>query len=211
MNPNEYQRLAAKTICDQSTIKHRFNRITPNDVQLIHSVLGISGESGELSAAIEKWIWYGQQLDKLNVYEELGDLLWYIAEACTALNVSLEEVMEINIKKLKVRYPEKYTDKNALETNRDREAESKATSLFDPRLEIDFLNIDADIKQTGQGWAEPPETSSKELDDRFERGTKYGFDVARQVIDTYTMGRDSVMAAKFVEESERRCRAESSE
>ena len=189
----------------------------------MHAVIGMSGEVGELASAIEKWIWYGQLFDKKNMCEELGDLLWYIAEACTALgDVSLETIMIANIRKLRVRYPEKYSDERALEENRDRKAEAKATEELD---ELDksagFVFPDESVEQTGQGWSEPPEiageslynqsleTLSTELNDRFERNLKYGFDVARQIVDTYLTERDSRLALEFIKESEGRCRAES--
>jgi len=95
-------------------------------VGLLHATVGIAGESGELSTAIEKWLFYGQTLNRDNLKEELGDLLWYIAEACNAADFCLEDVMDGNIAKLKKRYPDKYSDEEALEENRDRKAEMEA-------------------------------------------------------------------------------------
>ena len=129
MNPNEYQRLAARTECDYL---QSMNRMNPNSkpiviigapIRLNHSVLGLTGEVGELAGAIEKWIYYGQQRDDTNIKEELGDCLWYIALACNTLGISLADVMEANINKLKLRYPEKFSEELAKEENRDREGE----------------------------------------------------------------------------------------
>ena len=58
---------------------------------------------------------YGQELDCENAVEELGDLLWYVALGCESLGVSMADVAQQNIDKLKKRYPEKYTDFHAEE------------------------------------------------------------------------------------------------
>jgi NTP pyrophosphatase (non-canonical NTP hydrolase) len=88
--------------------------------------MGMMGEVGELAGAIENWIQYNRGLDLVNIKEELGDLMWYIALMCNASGISLEEVMEKNIAKLRLRYPDKYSDHNAAEENRDRAAERNA-------------------------------------------------------------------------------------
>lgn len=90
---------------------------------LLHSVLGITGEVGELASAVEKYAWYGQDFDRRNVLEELGDVLWYVAEACDALDMDLGQVMFNNIEKLRKRFPDKFDEQRALEENRDRENE----------------------------------------------------------------------------------------
>ena len=125
MNANGYQVLAGLTECNQFEAKRRFSD-SLMAVRLNHSVLGLAGEVGELAYAIEKWIQYGQPLDETNVKEELGDILWYLALACNALGVPMEEVMAANIAKLKKRFPERYTNQRAEEANRDREAEREA-------------------------------------------------------------------------------------
>ena len=127
MTPEQYQTLASRTECDQQAASRKHYYIDREQelmaTRLTHAALGISGESGELSGAVEKWINYGQPLDEINIKEELGDLMWYIALACNALSINLEDVMEKNIAKLKKRYPEKYSNEAAEEANRDREAE----------------------------------------------------------------------------------------
>lgn len=88
--------------------------ILPEMYDLLHATLGISGEAGELLDAVKKSFIYNKPLDVVNAKEELGDLLWYIALACRTLNVSFEELMQMNIDKLTKRYPEKYTDNDAI-------------------------------------------------------------------------------------------------
>ena len=72
---------------------------------LINSVMGLCGESGEAIDIVKKWMAQGHELDREHLIRELGDIAWYLAEAATALDVSLEDVLQANIDKLKKRYP----------------------------------------------------------------------------------------------------------
>lgn len=124
MNPNEYQEAASRTDPDRSQqVVDKLIDIAPNGSWLLHAQIGLAGEVGELAAAIQRWLYYGKPLDRTNVIEELGDLCWYLAQACRAMDVKLEDVMKANISKLLKRYPEKYTDFHAAEENRDRNGE----------------------------------------------------------------------------------------
>lgn len=80
---------------------------------LLHSALGLAGEAGEFVDCVKKHTVYGRPLNKANAVEELGDLLWFVALGCKALGVSMEMVAEQNIGKLKVRYPDQYSDELA--------------------------------------------------------------------------------------------------
>lgn len=126
MNPSEYQELAARTECDQERAYGRYCSSYPLAIRLNHAVLGLAGEVGELAAAVERWLHYGQPMDSVNLTEELGDLLWYITLTCNATGTSLNEVMHSNIRKLRQRYPDKYDGEYAKEENRDRQAERAA-------------------------------------------------------------------------------------
>jgi len=90
-------------------------------IRLLHSGMGLATESAEFLDALKKAIYYGKELDKVNLAEEMGDILWYCAIALDELGVSFEEVMEKNIAKLEARYPEKFTEEKA--ENRDLEVE----------------------------------------------------------------------------------------
>lgn len=72
---------------------------------LINSVMGLCGESGEVIDLVKKWLMQGHELDKAHVVKELGDVAWYLAEAATALGVSLEDVFQANLDKLQQRFP----------------------------------------------------------------------------------------------------------
>lgn len=135
MRPNDYQKLASRTECDEFSARERIISNDPIDItvdgqlvptRLLHGTLGLITESGEIADALKRWIYYGQDLDETNVKEEIGDCLWYLALICNTLGFDLEDVMESNIAKLKTRYPNKYNDYDAAEENRNREAEAKA-------------------------------------------------------------------------------------
>ena len=102
MQINEYQQLAMTTLNPE---------LQKRDV-LINSVMGLCGEAGEAIDIVKKWMAQGHALDKEKLARELGDIAWYLAEAATALDMPLEEILQANIDKLKQRYP------NGFETER---------------------------------------------------------------------------------------------
>ena len=95
MKVNEYQELAMATLNPE---------LNKKDV-LINSVMGLCGESGEAIDIVKKWLAQGHELDKERLAKELGDIAWYLAEAATALDLPLEQILQANIDKLKKRYP----------------------------------------------------------------------------------------------------------
>ncbi len=88
---------------------------------LLHTGMGLATESGEFLDALKKHIFYNAPLDKTNLIEELGDVMWYILIAMKHLNIDLDDVIAKNIAKLKVRYPERFTEEAA--ADRDLAAE----------------------------------------------------------------------------------------
>ena len=77
--------------------------------RLLTAAVGISAEGGEFMEIVKKMIFQGKPASEDNIEHlkiELGDVLWYVAQACMALNISFEEVADMNIKKLEKRYPE---------------------------------------------------------------------------------------------------------
>lgn len=114
-----YEKLLAKTkgvIMELRDYQFLANR-TAKDLGfrdgLIHAALGVTGEAGEFADAVKRVAIYEGVPDRVNMIEELGDLLWYIAYACEVLGEPLEIVARDNIEKLKKRYPETYSDFNA--------------------------------------------------------------------------------------------------
>ena len=77
--------------------------------RLLTAALGISAEAGEFTEVVKKIILQGKPYTEENVFHmkrELGDICWYIAQACMALDTSFREIMEMNFEKLSARYPE---------------------------------------------------------------------------------------------------------
>ena len=88
--------------------------LTPTDAHLLHMVIGISGECGELLDAVKKSTIYQKTLDRENVVEELGDIEFYLEGLRQCLDITREETIAENIGKLATRYKGfKYTDDQA--------------------------------------------------------------------------------------------------
>ncbi len=117
MTPSQYIENAKKT----ESKEYKFlstGEITP---RIEHGAMGAVTEAAELMDIVKKCKIYGKDFDKLHMIEEMGDLMWYLAILCDDLGVTFEEVWKKNIKKLRARYPDKYTDENAV--NRDHQKE----------------------------------------------------------------------------------------
>ncbi len=90
--------------------------LTPVEAHIIHMMMGLSGETGELLDAFKKMVIYRKPLDRVNVVEELGDIEFYLEGLRQALDITRDETLEANIAKLRVRYEGfRYSDKNAIE------------------------------------------------------------------------------------------------
>ena len=91
------------------------SRVTDLDVQndadiprLLTAALGLTAESGEFTEVVKKIILQGKPYNEENIFHmkrELGDICWYLAQACMALDTTLDEIIEMNVDKLKARYP----------------------------------------------------------------------------------------------------------
>lgn len=71
---------------------------------LFWNIIGLIGEAGEIARLLIRYLW-GDKLDNEKLRKEIGDCLWYLAAICTKADLSLEDVMQENINKLKLRYP----------------------------------------------------------------------------------------------------------
>jgi NTP pyrophosphatase (non-canonical NTP hydrolase) len=96
-------------------------RTAPTDVNkdhdLLHGVLGLITEAAELADVLKKQHAYGKPIDRVNLKEELGDVLWYLPLLCRALDTDMESIAEMNIAKLKLRYPNKFSKEDAITRN----------------------------------------------------------------------------------------------
>ena len=96
MTINEYQQLAMTTAIPA------LNR----QQQLLNGVMGLCGEAGEAIDIVKKHLAQGHALDTAHLARELGDIAWYLAQTATAIGCPLEDILQMNIDKLKARYPQ---------------------------------------------------------------------------------------------------------
>ena len=76
--------------------------------RLLTAALGICAEGGEFTEVVKKIVFQGKPVNDENIFHmkrELGDICWYLAQACMALDTTFDEVIEMNVEKLKARYP----------------------------------------------------------------------------------------------------------
>lgn len=108
MNGNEYQKLAMRTNDGLST--ERLEGYIFDDLidigGILNGCLGLAGETGELLDMIKKWVFHNKEFDIEHAKKELGDVCWYIAMIAQSFGWNLDEIMKMNIDKLKARYPE---------------------------------------------------------------------------------------------------------
>ena len=103
MTINEYQTAAMRTS----------NKTITQDEHILNGALGLTGESGEVADIVKKHLMQGHPLDITHIAKELGDICWYIAETATAIGYDLETIMQMNIDKLKKRYPEGFSSERS--------------------------------------------------------------------------------------------------
>lgn len=103
MTGNKYQKLASRTIAKYDDKKD----------MLRHAVFGLSSEAGEVAGILQKE-YQGHAIEKEHLVKELGDCLWMIAEACTALGIDFDDVFKMNINKLISRYPNGFEEEKSL-------------------------------------------------------------------------------------------------
>ena len=104
---------------DFDKIKDRLSN--KDTIRLLHAAMGASTETGEFVDMLKKHIFYGKDIDFVNAKEEIGDVLWYAAIAADVLKETMNNIMTVNIKKLKKRYPDKFTENDAINRDTDEE------------------------------------------------------------------------------------------
>lgn len=108
----EHSNLVAELVKNPQEI---VDNITSSEANLIHSIMGVSGEVGELLDTVKKHVIYKKELDLENVIEELGDIEFYLEQLRQELAISREETLDANITKLRKRYPTGYSNQLAQE------------------------------------------------------------------------------------------------
>lgn len=124
MTGNEYQKLAMRTN-DREATKRLLESMLTCDMKyllsqnlvfedeqhldlggIFNACLGLSGEVGEFNDMIKKWVFHEKELDMEHAKKEMGDVLWYVAMMCESFGWDVDEIMQMNVDKLKARYPE---------------------------------------------------------------------------------------------------------
>lgn len=114
MTLQEYQKAAMRTNDGKCTQRLHDSIMCKYDVGgVINASLGLSGETGELNDMIKKSIFHGHSLDMENVKKEIGDVIWYIAMMCESFGFDMCEIAQMNIDKLKARYPEGFSEERS--------------------------------------------------------------------------------------------------
>lgn len=103
MNANDYQQLALRSEAPGRS----------RDERLLNAALGLCGEAGEWADTLKKHVFHAHPLDRDALSKELGDILWYVALACDALELQMSDVMAENIEKLRQRYPEGFSSERS--------------------------------------------------------------------------------------------------
>ena len=117
IDPQKYIDFVRQTTSQESldwtTLSARLTHLEMHDeanvTQLLTAALGISPEAGEFTEVVKKIFLQGKPYTEENVFHmqrELGDIMWYVAQACMALDISFDEILEMNVEKLSARYPE---------------------------------------------------------------------------------------------------------
>lgn len=101
---HEYQQLASRTMPKDKWFQNNISNYS----------MGLSGESGELVDQLKKVIHHDHPLDVEDVKKEMGDVLWYLSALATTLNIDLNEVAQMNIEKLRKRYPEGFSSVDSI-------------------------------------------------------------------------------------------------
>lgn len=115
MTGNEYQNLAMRTN-DHKATQRLVGRVVIDGVDIggvFNACLGLSGEVGEFNDMVKKWVFHEKELDIDHAKKELGDIAWYLAMACESFGWNLDEIMQMNVDKLKTRYPEGFDTSRA--------------------------------------------------------------------------------------------------
>ena len=121
MTINEYQKLALRTDPLNSPyftfgddLSAFYKKLTPENIQLLEGCMGLNGESGEAVDLMKKYLFQGHELDREHMVKELGDIAWYLAVAAHAIGYDLETTLQMNIDKLRARYPDGFEAEKSL-------------------------------------------------------------------------------------------------
>lgn len=105
MTINEYQTAALRTAQTEELTQ----------IELVmNAALGLCGESGEVADIVKKFRFQGHELDFEHISKELGDIAWYLAVGAYSIGYDLETILQMNVDKLKARYPDGFSTDRSL-------------------------------------------------------------------------------------------------
>lgn len=119
MTGNEYQKLAMRTNDHESSYRlasalcRAGNKGDVDFGGFMMACLGLSGEVGEFNDTMKKIVFHEADFDEVHLKKELGDICWYVAMMCESFGWKLEDILQMNIDKLKKRYPDGFDVKKA--------------------------------------------------------------------------------------------------
>jgi NTP pyrophosphatase (non-canonical NTP hydrolase) len=95
------------------------------------TLIGLQGELGEIADPLKKHLWHGHEVDLAHLQEEIGDVMWYLATLCTALDIALAETLIHSVEKLFRHYPMGFSSKRSLNRTKWDDAESQTSEGMD--------------------------------------------------------------------------------
>lgn len=99
----------------QEASKRTFNTNLTYNEKLCNCVAGMFGEGGEVADIIKKHLFQGHSFDRNHIAEEIGDLMFYIVNLATVLNMDMEDILDSNVDKLKKRFPDGFSTRKSIE------------------------------------------------------------------------------------------------
>lgn len=108
MTINEYQQEALRT--------EPKDRMTKTG-RMLNGLMGLNGEAGEAIDILKKHLFQGHELNKEHLAKELGDIAWYLAVSADAIGYTLEDILQMNVSKLRARYPNGFDSNLSIHRN----------------------------------------------------------------------------------------------
>lgn len=163
MTPEEYMEATggtAKQFLEPQTL-------FPHDMDLLHASLGLVTEAAETADSFKRYLYYGKKIDVTNLKEEAGDLLWYLFLMLRTIGSSFDEVSNMNVNKLKERYPQGFNKDKANNRNLKKERETlENTSTHGSNGARLHQHPLRDEKMTAGEWAEKIGIADRTFRDR---------------------------------------------
>lgn len=110
MNLQQYQKEVARTCATSGN----------HGETLKMAGFGLSGEVGEVNDMLKKYMWHDHPLDMEHFKKELGDVMWYLATLANEFEISLDDVLEENVEKLRKRYPDGFSSERSINREETR-------------------------------------------------------------------------------------------